>query len=63
MITRFRCTGEAVEFSSKLAEDFLNVRSLLGFPIVLEKYGRMPISYLMKYCFRVSRNNHILVPE
>lgn len=63
MITRFRCAGETIEFSSYLAKDFFSAWSLLGFPPILEKYGGVPISYFIKHSFRASKDNYILIPE
>lgn len=63
MITRFQGTEEAVEFSSKLANDFLSVRFILGFPLVLEKCGGLPIPKLMEHSFGTSRNNHLFILE
>lgn len=60
IIIGFRCTGKAVEFSFKLAKDFLSVRSLFEFLPVLEKYGGLPISYLMEDSFGELRNNYAL---
>lgn len=52
-----------MKFSFRLAKDFLNVRSLFGFPQVLEKYRGVPISYLMAYGFGTSWNDHVLIPD
>lgn len=63
MIIKFWCIRETIEFSSKLVKDFLNNKSLLGLPLVLEKCGGVPIFYLLGHSFGVSRNTNILIPE
>lgn len=46
----------------ELAEDRPSARSLLRFPLILEKY-RVLILYLMKQGFRSSRSDHVSILE
>lgn len=63
MIMGFHYTSATMEFSPKLAKDGLGVMSLLGFPLVLEKRGEVPISYLMKHSFGSLRSDYVLIFE
>lgn len=63
VITRFHYVRASVEFSSELVEDGLSVRSLLRFPLVLEKYEVVSIFNLIKQVFGSSKSDHVLIPE